>query len=445
MRGLVVFAILAVAAPAYAQPPAQRTARTAAPPKRPMPIYDGRPSPETSAGDVARGIGRVLLFPVYGIVNYGLRAPTGYVVSSLEHSRTAREVFRFVFGPPSTSIAMYPIAFYDFGFQSSLGLRMAWTKGFATPGSSFALKLASGGANWGRADSSVRLKLPFETHASADVGLRRRPDQVFYGIGARTPEDAGSRYTLSRASMQLGVGYRAITMFAAAATVSATESTFGENRSIEQSVASGAIAELPAGYDDILYVERVGAKLALDTRGKQRMQSGARLDVMVERVRERELGAWMHAEATLGGALRLDTVGEYKLDVRVRAELVRPDEGAHVPFFELASIGGSRDLRGFAGGRGRDASAVALMVDYQWPIAAWLDATLYMGVGNVFGPNLSGFYAGTLRGSIGTGLALANLAPDRQVELWTALGTDPFDDGFRFSSFRLVLGYSYDY
>jgi outer membrane protein assembly factor BamA len=96
-----------------------------------------------------------------------------------------------------------------------------------------------------------------------------------------------------------------------------------------------------------------------------------------------------------------------------------------VPFLELASVGGSRDLRGFGSGRGRDLSAAALTLDYQWPLAAWLDATLYLGVGNVFGENLSGLYAGALRASAGLGLGLAGLDDERHVELWAATRTHP--------------------
>jgi hypothetical protein len=53
--------------------------------------------------------------------------------------------------------------------------------------------------------------------------------------------------------------------------------------------------------------------------------------------------------------------------------------------------------------------------------------------------------AGKLRGSYGMGLAIAGLSPDRQLELWAAVGSEPFDEGGSISSFRLVLGYSHDY
>jgi hypothetical protein len=232
-------------------------------------------------------------------------------------------------------------------------------------------------------------------------------------------------------------------------------SHFSEGLSIEDQIAVGRIAAEPPGYRSLVVTQRIGGTLALDTRGRRPdthepdyTSSGARLDAVIERVRDREIGEWLHLDATLGGALRLDRVGEHKLDLRMRIELIRPlggIAGADIPFVELASVGGSRDLRGFASGRGRDLSAAAFMLDYQWPLAAWLDATLYLAAGNVFGRSLSGFSAGALRGSGGMGLALAGLSPNRQVELWTAIGTDPFDEGAEVTSFRLVLGYSRDY
>lgn len=418
-----------------------------APARRTPPIYDGRTEERpTSAGDVSRAVGRAVLFPLYAAVEYGGRKPTGFLVSTLEQSRTARRVFRYLFlGPPPTGPSFYPMAFYDFGFTSSVGLRMVWANNFLTPGSSIAVKLAAGDSDWRRADASLRVALPAGFAASTDLQMRRRPDHTFHGIGSRSSEDALARYTLSRASAAVGLGWRGLTAFAGVSTLSASDSEYSGDASIPMQVAAGRIAGEPAGYGELLVVERAGARLALDTRGEVRAQSGARLDATVERAREAEHGAWTRLEAIVGGALRLDPVHEYKLDLRLRVELVEPDAGVEVPFLELASIGGSRDLRGFASGRGRDASAVALTLDYQWPIAAWLDATAYVGAGNVFGPRLEGFYAGKLRGSFGGGLAFNGFGADRQIELWSAVGTDPFDEGLHVSSFRLVLGYSYDY
>jgi hypothetical protein len=431
----------------------------AQPARRAVPDYDGRDDAPTTTSDVARAVVRVVLFPIRIVVDYGIRWPFGKAITAAEHSRGVRSAIRYLFLlPPTPTPSVFPIAFYDFGFQSSLGLRFLWTRGFLTRGSKFSLKLGSGGADWWRADTNLRVVAPAAMrgfYAGIDAGLRRRPDQQFFGLGSRTPQSAAARYMQARTAVTGSVGWPQLAVVAGWTATFAGESHFNGGLSIDDQVAAGQIGGEPAGYREVVVSQRLGARLALDTRGtrpdtqeRDRTSSGARIDAVFEHVRDREIGEWLHLDATLGGALRLDTVREHKLDLRMRVELVEPTAttaAGDIPFVELASIGGSRDLRGFASGRGRDLSAAAFMLDYQWPLAAWLDATLYLAAGNVFGRNLSGFSAGALRGSAGMGLALAGLSADRQLEAWAAVGTEPFDEGGGVNSFRLVLGYSHDY
>ncbi len=108
-------------------------------------------------------------------------------------------------------------------------------------------------------------------------------------------------------------------------------------------------------------------------------------------------------------------------------------------------MAGSSHLRGFPTGRLYGESAAALTLDYQWPIAAWLDAHAHLGAGNVFVARFSGLTAGAMRGSAGLGISLAGLTEDRYIELSTSVGTQPFDEGFELTSFRLILGFTNDY
>jgi hypothetical protein len=431
----------------------------AAEPHRATPDYDGRADPATTAGDVGLAVVRVALFPIRIVVDYGIRWPIGKAVTAAEHSRGVRSTFHYLFLQPATPTpSIFPIALYDFGFQSSIGVRLQWTRGFVTPGSKLSVKLGTGGLDWWRADGNVVIAAPGKyraLRAGIDGGVRRRPDQQFFGLGPRTPQSSAARYTQARTSMTAFAGVRELSLFAGSTATFAGTSNFNGYSSIEEQVDAGRIATEPAGYHSFVVTRRYGATLALDTRGtrpdtqeRDRSSSGARFDAVIEHVRDREIGEWVHVDATVGGALRLNHVREHKLDVRLRIELIEPSAmtiDAAIPFVELASIGGSRDLRGFASGRGRDLSAAAFLLDYEWPLAAWLDATLYLGAGNVFGRNLSGFTAGKLRGSAGLGVALAGLTGDRQLEAWAAFGTEPFDEGAGAINFRLVLGYSHDY
>jgi hypothetical protein len=424
---------------------------------RPVPSYDGRAPPPATAGEVALATARAILFPIRIVVDYGVRRPLGKLISAAEHSRGVRRVIRYLFLEPSTpTLSITPIAFYDFGFQSSIGLRLLWKDGFLTPGSKFSLKLGTGGADWWRGDGTIVVAVP-RTHglrAGFDASMRRRPDQQFFGLGPSTPHSARARYLHARFGEVAYAGWRELSLLVGSTSTLTSASHFHEAASIEDQVAAGRIAALPAGYGAFVETQRLGARISLDSRGakdspeRERDSSGVRLDGIVESVRARELGHWSHVDTTLGAALRLDPPGERKLDLRLRFEFVEPPAArgsGDIPFFELATIGGSRDLRGFTSGRGRGLSAAALTLDYQWPLAAWLDATLYLGAGNVFGRRLSGLTAGKLRGSIGMGLALAGLTNERQLELWAAVGTEPFDQDAEISSFRLVFGYSHDY
>jgi hypothetical protein len=427
----------------------------AGPAKRAVPRYDDRAPPPPTGGDVARGVARVVLFPVRIVVDYGVRWPIGKAITALEHSHGVRSVVRFLFLlPPTPTPSIFPVAFYDFGFQSSIGVRVVWTRGFLTRGSKLSIKLGSGGTDWWRADAGISVAGPRGMRVGIDGGVRRRPDQQFFGLGPRSPQSAGATYLQARFGAMAFVGWPQLSVIAGSIATSTGTSHFNAGLSIEDQVAAGAIAMLPPGYRDLVVTQRLGVKLALDSRGprghpdRRRDSSGARLDFVAEKVRDREVGSWLRIDAIVGGALRLDAIGEHKLGLRMHVELIEPINDTRttdIPFLELATIGGSRDLRGFASGRGRDLSAAALTLDYEWPLAAWLDATLYLGAGNVFERNLAGLTAGKLRGSAGMGLAIAGLSAERKLELWAAIGTEPFDQGLIANSFRLVLGYSHDY
>jgi hypothetical protein len=421
------------------------------PKKRETPDYDGRgPAPATT-GDALRAIPRGVLYPVRLVFDYAVRRPVGAAVRAIESSRTLRRVFRYVFLRPKTPTPqVIPMVMYDFGFRPSIGARVKWTDGFLTPGSVLSVKLATGGSDLWRADAAVRLALG-PAFVAAAAGARERDDRIFHGVGPDAPADARARYRHRRLDASARAGTKLDGHGEAAAFVGVTQhatgqSTYGGDRSIDEQVEMGLIDELPAGYGRDVLVARAGATLALDTRAPaaRRRESGARLDASIERAwdADKPSSAWTRVDAALGASLLLDPVGERKLDLALRVQHVVADDGAEVPFVELPTATG---LRGFATGRLRGESAVALTADYAWPLAAWLDAHAHAGVGNVFGRDLSGLSAGALRGSAGLGLAIAGLSSDRQVRLSGAVGTEPLGDGVDVSSFRVVLGFAHDY
>ena len=76
-------------------------------------------------------------------------------------------------------------------------------------------------------------------------------------------------------------------------------------------------------------------------------------------------------------------VGPRVLSLRFEGEAVsaEPDE---VPFTELASLGGRQWLRGYANDRFRDQVSAVAVAEYQWDLASWLYASVFVDVGRVY-------------------------------------------------------------
>jgi outer membrane protein assembly factor BamA len=73
-----------------------------------------------------------------------------------------------------------------------------------------------------------------------------------------------------------------------------------------------------------------------------------------------------------------------RLAVRVRLEKTHPPEGAFVPFYELATLGGPDDLRGYANDRFRDEGYFLATVEYRYPVFDILDGVVFYDTGQVF-------------------------------------------------------------
>jgi hypothetical protein len=447
MKRALAALILLGATLAHADKPAERP-----PPRRAVPDYDGRAPEPPSVGDVLLWVPRVVLFPVRVVVDYGVRWPIGKLVRTAEHSKSFRRFLANLFREVREANPLYfPVALVDFGFQPSVGARIIWRRGYLVPNSDVTARAGTGGLDWWRVDAGIKTKVG-ALRTTAQVGANDRPDYVFYGIGRDTPIDAKARYAARKLFARGSIGGHLHGIGDALLGFALTDnelrsSTYDDDPSIEEQVAAGRIAEAPVGYEQDYRTMRVGARVTLDTRfdGK-RARSGARLDVALERVFDvTEERSWTRFELMIGGGLLLDRIAERKLDVRLGIELVEPDhDDEPVPFLELATISGAPWLRGLPNGRLYGESAAAFLVDYNWPLAAWLDAHAHLGAGNVFGPNLSGFALRHLRGSFGGALTIAGLS-ERQIGVSVHFGTEPLGDGFDVSSSRVILEYSGDY
>jgi hypothetical protein len=109
-----------------------------------------------------------------------------------------------------------------------------------------------------------------------------------------------------------------------------------------------------------------------------------------------------------------------------------------VPFTELVALGGSGPMRGFSPARLLDRSAAVATLHYRWPIWVWLDGSIQLAVGNVFGPHLAGLRPALLRfsGAIGVESGLT----DNSLEFLVGLGSETFEHGGQITSIRFVVG-----
>ena len=457
-RILPVLAILVALAPAALadtpaaaeKAPAEKTAKR--PPHRAVPDYDGREEPATSAGDVLLWVPRVVLFPVRLVVDYGVRRPFGFVVRKAEHSKSFRRFLSNLFKEvEDANPLIFPVVLVDFGFKNSVGVRAIWRRGYLVPKSDVTARVGTGGTDWWRADIGIKTKLD-ALRLSAITGATIRPDYVFYGIGRDTRTAAKARYAAQKLFARGSVGGHVKGLGDALLEFGISDNELTSSRydgalSIEDQVAAGRIAALPNGYESDYKTARIGTRITLDTRADgRRVRSGARLDAAVERVYDlTEETSWTRIELMAGAGLLLDPVAERKLDIRLGVEIVEPDnDSTQIPFLELATISGAPWLRGLPTGRLYGASAAALLVDYHWPLAAWLDAHAHLGAGNVFDSELSGFALRHLRGSFGGALSVAGLS-ERQIGVSLHFGTDPLGGELNVSSARFILEYSSDY
>ena len=78
-------------------------------------------------------------------------------------------------------------------------------------------------------------------------------------------------------------------------------------------------------------------------------------------------------------------------------------------------------------------------MQYSWPIWIWLDGTMHVAAGNVWGEHLRDLDPKLLRFSTGIGFRTVN-TPDHQFEVLIATGTETIEDGLRPNTIRILAG-----
>jgi hypothetical protein len=110
-----------------------------------------------------------------------------------------------------------------------------------------------------------------------------------------------------------------------------------------------------------------------------------------------------------------------------------------VPFTELVALGGPGMMPGFRMGRLYGESAAVATLRYSWPIWVWLNGSIQVAAGNVYGEHLAGFSAERSRLSSAIGIESAG-SRDSIFQALFGFGTETFESGGKIDSIRLVVG-----
>ncbi len=440
MRSLLTCATLALALASTAPAWAQETQS----PKRALPDYDGRGEPKATAGDVALWIPRALLFVPYVVSEYVIRRPLGWLITTAERNQWPSVIRDFFLFGDDKKAGVVPTAFLDFGFRPSVGVYAFWDDLFAKD-NHLRLHASTLGPDW--LQGAVADKVPLGNGATMDLRVEgiHRPDYIFHGLGPRTLQEQRARFGVDevRARPVFETGWWRGSRFSTEAgfdMMKFRDDACCENRSLATAIREGRHVAPPAyetGYTKVYQ----RAELTVDTREERPAnQSGVRLELEAEHgsnVR-RSASNWIRYGGSFGGIL--DVKNNRTVSLSVTTLFVDPlSSGAEIPFTEQVVLGGSGPMRGYLYGRLVDRSAAVATLKYKWPIWAFLDGTMQLATGNVFGPQLQDFDTKLLRLSGALGIESIG-KPDHTFEFLVGFGTETFDQGAGVSSFRLLFG-----
>lgn len=237
----------------------------------------------------------------------------------------------------------------------------------------------------------------------------------FYGTGATSALGDRSDYRYRRASAGVGVEWRpAARVMVEARAESRREETEGSARNaLIPDLEDQFEGRFPAGFLSTYPSFRPAVRVGWDgTRRTARGPLGA-LGMLTYGYNRgaratdpsfHEVDVEARGYVPLGGLRRT-------LALRARVELRRADRGA-IPFYRLAAVGGSRDLRAFRANRFRDTDGVLVTAEYRYRVwqddraGKGLDMVLFADDGAVVSDIFLGLGARDFHGGYGAGIRL---------------------------------------
>ncbi len=415
--------------------------------KRPVPDYDGRGDEPTTTGDVLLWVPRILVLPIYLATEYLIRRPFGAILTAIEANRIVQRTLFFITFGGNKNIGLVPTFFVDFGVLPSVGGYFFWDDALFKH-NHVRVHAGTWGPDWLSLSVADRIDVGDRSTMSLRGSWSKRADYPFFGLGPDSKQENESRYRATMLDVGPAYDLRVTPHVSFAAAVGVRDTSFAEGSccgdpTVQERVRAGQLT-LPPRFLDGYTLGYQSASVAFDTRNpRPASQSGVRvvLDGQPAFDFSRKPGnSWVRYGATAGGFW--DVTGKARvLSLTFASMFVDPlsGSGSDIPFNEQVSLGGTNFMRGFLPGRMIDRSAAVATVAYQWPIWVFLDGTMHVATGNVFGAGLQGLEPGKLRLSSGIGLR-TNSSPDHQFEILAGFGTDTFDNGAKVNSFRLAFG-----
>ncbi len=418
--------------------------------ERPAPGYDGRPAEDLSAGEALIWVPRVLFYPVHLVLEYGLRWPLTKGITLAEEHYLFNKVERF-FTFSDGDGGLFPTLFFDFGLSPSMGLYF-FHDNVIVEGHNVSLQLGYWPRDWLHViinDSFLVFK-----DSSGTVGTRvevvYRPDKVFFGLGPFSRQQDERFYRLQQTEVELGLRakLKGLHRFSAGLFYRNTKILNGDDPGIDDPGTPFDVTnalEVP-GYGETYNLLQAELKFELDSRSPDRISrpgSGVRLELFGSFAVDPGDPELRFARYGGEAAGFLDVTGDnHVLALRVYTELLESVGDTPVPFTERIALGGDEHMRGFLEGRLRGDSAVVVTLDYRYPIWSFLDANLFVSMGNAF---LGRFeYMHIKRMIMSWGLALrSNTSRNVSFDIMVGFGSnrlEQWDDDFRVDNFRATFG-----
>jgi len=439
-------------------PPARASAATKkASPKRALPDYDGRGKPPTTVGQDLLVVPRVLLSPVYFTTEYIIRKPLGTAIAAAERSNIPKVLYDFFLFGPDHKAGIVPTIFFDFGFSPSVGLYGFWNDaGFKRNDLNAHFSIWT--SDWVAGSLGDTIHFGGKSAFTVKLAALRRPDRTFFGLGPNSLQDNLGRYGETRldasgtfdvplwhsSQLTAGSGVRSVRLY---------EGDYEGEPTVSGQAAAG-LYPLPPGYGHTYSEEFNHALLALDTR-KAGAGTGVRLEAQGEQgsdFNSTPYSAWVRYQGTAGVFVDLNGRGRV-LSLTAAALFADPlEKGGAIPFTEQIALGGNTPvlgematgtglMPGLYPGRLVDRSAAVGTLQYRWPIWAWLDGTLQLAMGNVFGEHLDELRPGLLRVSGALGIESTGVS-DNAFHLLIGIGSETLDHGGQIDTIRLAFGTS---